>query len=271
MLWKSDLLSERNRSAKNNKYVIANVETENVRGDVENIGADWTERINDPKESKEAAAENPTVTSRDSLETTDERSQLVCRLQESWDTFCWLEWRSQLLSVRYVPHAAHFWVRIQVSVVPQALQTCWRVTRRFVPTGNTMFLWLPIWALCLMFSVSFLIVISAGISLVEMQIKNCTLHTAVCNYLKGLTPSASGIHRSFIAGCIVVCVCVCGVFLVSPPDIMLGKGWMLAQMGVVCFWEHSSYQISQINSPVWLLKWKLNILPTRKTNLEIHF
>lgn len=124
MLWKSDLLSERNRSAKNNKYVIANVETENVRGDVENIGADWTERINDPKESKEAAAENPTVTSRDSLETTDERSQLVCRLQESWDTFCWLEWRSQLLSVRYVPHAAHFWVRIQVSVVPQALQTC---------------------------------------------------------------------------------------------------------------------------------------------------
>jgi len=76
MLWKSDLLSERNRSAKNNKYVIANVETENVRSDVENIRADWAERINDPKESKEAAAENPTVTSRDSLETTGERSQL---------------------------------------------------------------------------------------------------------------------------------------------------------------------------------------------------
>lgn len=37
---KSDLLSERNCSAKNNEYVIVNVETLYVRGDVENCGAD---------------------------------------------------------------------------------------------------------------------------------------------------------------------------------------------------------------------------------------
>lgn len=37
---KSDLLSESNYSAKNNEYVTANVETQYVRGDVENFGAD---------------------------------------------------------------------------------------------------------------------------------------------------------------------------------------------------------------------------------------
>lgn len=37
---KSYLLSESNYSAKNNEYVTANVETQYVRGDVENFGAD---------------------------------------------------------------------------------------------------------------------------------------------------------------------------------------------------------------------------------------
>lgn len=37
---KSDLLSESDCLAKNNEYVTANVETQYVRGDVENFGAD---------------------------------------------------------------------------------------------------------------------------------------------------------------------------------------------------------------------------------------
>lgn len=61
---KSYLLSESNYSAKNNEYVTANVETQYVRGDVENFGADWTERTNDPKKgSNEAITETPTSAS----------------------------------------------------------------------------------------------------------------------------------------------------------------------------------------------------------------
>lgn len=94
MLWKSDLLSERNCSAKNNKYVTANVETKCVRGDVENIRADWAERINDLKESNEATAENPNFTRvRTAWKPQMKDPCFLCRLQENPDAFCGLrEW-----------------------------------------------------------------------------------------------------------------------------------------------------------------------------------
>lgn len=99
MLWNSDLLSERNCSAKNNNYVIANVETKYVRGDVENIGADWVERINGPKkESNEAVAESPTFTrSRTVWKPQMKDPCFPWRVQENQETFCWLEWMSRSL------------------------------------------------------------------------------------------------------------------------------------------------------------------------------
>ena len=99
ILWKSDLLSGRNCSAKNNKYVIANVETNYVGGDVENAGADWAERINHlKKQSNEALAITPTFTwVRTVWKPQMKDFSFPWRVQKNQETFCRLEWMSRSL------------------------------------------------------------------------------------------------------------------------------------------------------------------------------
>lgn len=87
---KSDLLSERNCSAKNNEYVLANVETQYVRGDVENFGADSTERINYPKkDSHEAITESPASTSVRTVWKPQMKDPWLSEGSGEQETFCW--------------------------------------------------------------------------------------------------------------------------------------------------------------------------------------
>lgn len=79
-------------------------------------------------------------------------------------------------------------------------------------------------------------------------------------------------HRgSLITRCSHIYIYIYFVFLLLPPNITLAKHWQLWWVSPLLLRAFISPQIFQLNSPVWLLKWKLNILPTRKTNLKIHF
>lgn len=68
---------------------------------MENIGADWAERINDPKkESNKAVAESPTFTGVRTVGKLQMKASCTTwRVQEDQETFCCLEWMSRFLPV----------------------------------------------------------------------------------------------------------------------------------------------------------------------------
>lgn len=168
------------------------------------------------------------------------------------------------------------------------------VLRRFVQAGNTMYLSFQrqththvqdkhfVWSLQALAVLEIsegaeVSSLSSQEALIEMQTKSCSFSSALYNWLTVLgdaCPVPTSIqyryHRgSLVTRCIVIRVCRFPGF---TTKYHIGSGLTDSSDGChLCFWEHSSYQISPINSQVWLQKWKLNILPTRKTNLKIHF
>lgn len=277
----SDLLSESNHSAKNNEYVTANVETQYVRGDVENFGADWTDRTNDPKKEPMKLLQKVLILPvSGQFGNHSERPLVLCRVQEnsrlsagvgqwvgSWparthiDPFC-----AKDLGVGAPSPVPHY----GMAKCPQRLvQGIFIVP---VPSTHT---WAG-WASCYRRNIGdlgwewhFLVAVPGSPDRnanEELQLQQSPVWWVKPQGMPALSPSAVSLPQ-----------------WVSHDSLCLLFPWFYHQISHWLkvkreFWwvsalllRHSSYQIALINSPVWLPKWKLSILSTRKTNLKIHF